>query len=280
MGKCEERRMGLWELDQPPYIPWLYEAHSQGDAFFAHSNMLIHGAREKVSILHLEEKDPSEAPYRWDHKFTIEPRFNVEGTTGAVTCDSIFLVGGLKNPHEGRRMDLKTEEWTPLPQLKEGRIDAASMMWDPHIYFILGGRDSSGRSLFSCEYLDTRTGVWFPFSRKIPLPLSGHAVTAYNDHAYISGGFSDGESRDEVWRCRISEQGPWDQLPSLKFKRHDHGMIEDGSGGLSVISGCYQYREKTKAVLEMETLTLGEQGEWETVGRLPFLNLFKATEMK
>ncbi|CAG0894662.1 unnamed protein product [Darwinula stevensoni] len=211
MGNDENGRFGMWEL--PKNTLWVQEEHSLLDVFLAQSSMLIHGTGGEVRILHLEGKDPHEAPHGWDHKLRIPPDFLVEGTSGVGIQDSLFLLGGKRNPCSGSRLDLHSYTWVDLPLMTQGREDAASVMLDAHTILALGGvNPKNGKTLSSCVRLDVRTREWIPFPSEIPLPISSHAVTLYDDHVYISGGFRDDESRGDVWKCGVNGGGPWENF--------------------------------------------------------------------
>ncbi|CAG0903998.1 unnamed protein product [Darwinula stevensoni] len=277
----KDARAGMWEILENTL--WVQEGCSAADVFLARSDMLIYGTGGEIRILHLEGKDPSEAPHGWDHNLRIAPSFPfiVDGTTGVGMGESLFLVGGHSNPRSGLRLDLHGGEWMPLPKVIEGRVDAALVMGDPHNILILGGRDPEKRQILSsCECLDTRQGAWSPFPLPIPLPIVGHAATIYGDHLCISGGWDGMESRGEVWRCRANEEGPWDTLPPLQLNRYFHGMTCGSAGELQVIGGIHQRKYDVSEVLSSEMLTFDEGRGWERQQDLPFKYVLKACEMK
>ncbi|CAG0893244.1 unnamed protein product [Darwinula stevensoni] len=271
--------VGIWEV--PENTRWVQQGFSIVDIFLAQSFMLIHGSEGEVRILHLEGKDPREAPHGWDHKICIPPTFSAEGTTGVGIRESLFLLGGKRNLCEGRSLDLHSEKWMNLPLMTQGRTNATSVMWNPDTILVMGGADPEKEMCLSCcEFLDLRIGQWSPFHLNMPLPVNSHAATLYNDHIYISGGFRAGESLGEVRRCRANGQGPWDPLPSLRFKRHLHGMMGFGTAGLQVIGGIYQKESELTSVLSTETLTLDGMRGWEIQLELPFKRVWKARSMK
>ncbi|CAG0899745.1 unnamed protein product [Darwinula stevensoni] len=278
LGKDKKAQVGMWEL--PKNTLWVQEEHSLSDVFLAQSSMLIHGTGGEVRILYLEGKDPHETPYGWNHKLQNPPEFIVEGTTGVGIRDSLFLLGGKRNPRSGHQLDLHSDTWMELPLMTQGREDAASVMLDAHTILVLGGVDPEKvKTLSSCVCLDVRTKLWIPFPSEIPLPISSHAVTLYDDHVYISGGFRDDASCREVWKCGVKGGGPWETLPSLQLDRHDHGMMGDGAGRFQVIGGKHQNGSKYMDVLSTETLTLDGGRGWETKHELPFMNVWKACAM-
>ncbi|CAG0901552.1 unnamed protein product [Darwinula stevensoni] len=62
---------------------------------------------EKVHILYLGGKDPSEELYGWDEVLHIPDPFFNKGTTGVVIQDSLFLLGGEKSPWEAGWLNVK-----------------------------------------------------------------------------------------------------------------------------------------------------------------------------
>ncbi|CAG0895366.1 unnamed protein product [Darwinula stevensoni] len=130
-------RGGVWEVNKNTC--WVGELISLTDFFLAHFGMLIHGAGGEVRILHLDGKDPHESPHEWDYKLRIPNNFIVKGTTGVGIRESIFLLGGKRNPREGRSIDLDSNKWTNLPLMTQGREEAASLMLDPNTILVLGG---------------------------------------------------------------------------------------------------------------------------------------------
>ncbi|CAG0888878.1 unnamed protein product [Darwinula stevensoni] len=263
MGIGEDGRGGIWEVLDHSSTLWVQGPCGTDDVVLVHSHRLIQCRGKEVKILHLGEKDPRQGPYEWDEAFHIPHPFRVNGTAGVVIHDTLFLLGGQDIPQEGRRLDLSSETWLNLPEMRLRRSRATSMMRDPYTILVLGGEDpETRRPLSSWECLDTRMRQWFPFPHDMPLPVSGHAVTTYNSHVYISGGWDGREAREEVWRCGINGDENWEELPSLNIKRHDHGMMGDVAKGLSIIGGRYiSEPEETVEVLETETLTL-DIGRW------------------
>ncbi|CAG0901768.1 unnamed protein product, partial [Darwinula stevensoni] len=243
MARGQDLRAGMWEV-HPSQTLWVNSPGGIGDVYLAHSGRLIHGTGGEVRILHLEEKDPREAPYRWDEVLRNPLQF-IRSTTGCIIQNSLFLLG---------------------------------MILDPHTILVLGGQDfEAEKQVSSCEYLDVRTGQWSSF-QDIPLPLSGLAATVYHDQLYISGGWDGMESRREVWRCRV-KGGQWEELPCLNNPRGHHGMMGNGKGGLSVIGGLFQRGSQYEEVLETETFTLDVRGGWVNQGTFPFDKIWKATDM-
>ena len=135
MGTGKDLEVGIWEFQRNTC--WVQQPHSGTDMFLAHSGMLIHGTGGEVHILHLEGKDPQDAPYGWDHKVPIPPPFYVERTMGVGISDSLCFLGGERNPHEGLRQDLHSGNWMDLPKMIQGRENAASVMLDPHTILVL-----------------------------------------------------------------------------------------------------------------------------------------------
>ena len=82
MGNGKDGRVGMWEVQRNTC--WVQQSQSSDDVFLSHSGMLIHGTGGEVHILHLEGKDPQDAPHGWDHKHPIPPPFFVERTMGVV----------------------------------------------------------------------------------------------------------------------------------------------------------------------------------------------------
>ncbi|CAG0898948.1 unnamed protein product [Darwinula stevensoni] len=278
VGRGKNGVPGMLEVLHSDSTLWVQQLYSEENVILAHSGRLIHGREMEVRIIHVEEKDPLEAPFEWDEVLRTPHQFHIKATTGVILQDSLFLFGGEGNLQEGRRLDLNKETWMSLFPLQGRRKAAASVMLDPHSILVLGGWDSEARRrLSSCERFDTRAGEW-SFFPHMPIPLSSHAVAVYNEYLYISGGFNEGVSQKDVWRCSVNGGGPWEKLPSLNINRHDHGIVRDGAGTLSVMGGRQLRDQKDVDVLETENFTLDEG--WVTQERLPFLSLLKATEME
>ncbi|CAG0888537.1 unnamed protein product [Darwinula stevensoni] len=283
MGTINERwgGGGIWELSTDPATFWINSHYSVSHVFLAHSNRLIHGRGETLHIFRLERKHINEAPYGWDVEFHIPPPFFIKGTSGVVIHSSLFLFGGEKSPREVGRLDLVTGSWENLLPMTNGRKGAVSVMSDPHTISLMGGEDpETKRTLFSCEYFDTRSGRWCTSHLDIPKPVASHAATVYKDHVYISGGWNGKETTKDVWRSRVTAGSPWESIPSLEIARSGHGIVQDSAGELSVIGGrkVFSDQEATQ-VLQTETLSLEEES-WKVGEKLPFRNLWRATEMK
>ena len=87
MGVSQNGRAGMWEIHEN--ILWVQEGYSTRDVFLVQSSILIHGTGGEVRILHLEGKDPREAPHGWDHDLVV-PSFFLERTTGSGIGDSLM----------------------------------------------------------------------------------------------------------------------------------------------------------------------------------------------
>ncbi|CAG0892573.1 unnamed protein product [Darwinula stevensoni] len=270
----------LWRKTQGERHRLKKDSYSNKDFFLADSDRLIHGGKEKIHILYLGGKNPRVSAYEWDEVLHIPDPYLIHATTGVVIGDSLFLLGGEGDPQGAHRLDLGSETWTTLSPMKAMRKNAGSVMWDPHTILMLGGWDPEARKcLSSCEYLDTRTKQWSLFPCDIPAPISAHAATLHKDHVYISGGSDGTETRGDGWRYSVTRRGEWELLPSLSKKRSFHGMVEDSSGGLSVIGGSFRLGLESTEVLETETLPTDEEG-WVIQEKLPFEALVMAKEMK
>ncbi|CAG0894268.1 unnamed protein product [Darwinula stevensoni] len=279
LGVDEDQIPGIWELRHPSPTLWVQSPHNVLDLFLTHSSRLIYCTGTKVEILAVEGKDPNEAPYGWDEVLHVPCPFFIKRTSGVVIGDSLVLLGGEKNPQEACQLDFRTETWTTLSPMREKRITAASVALDPHTLLVLGGSDLD-KTFSCCESLDVRTGQWSPSFETLPVPLSGHAVTVYDDHVYNSGGWDGNKSRGEVWRSKVNGLGPWEALSSLNIERHNHGMMGDSVGGLSVVGGRQQTSFGSTEIVATETLSLdGGQG-WATNVKLPFKKVWQATDMK
>ncbi|CAG0890826.1 unnamed protein product [Darwinula stevensoni] len=280
MGKGEYGPSGVWEVTQPHKNLWVQVPTGTADVFLAHKDRLIHCKGGEVHIFHLQGKDPNESPYGWDEVLHIPRPFFILGSTGTIVQESLFLFGGAGNSQEVRSLDLGSEKWMPLSPMRNKRLFAASVMWDPHTVLVMGGANPEARGPISnCECFDTRTAEWIPFPHHFPVSLHSYAATIYNDHVYISGGIGGDETRGQVWRFSVKGGEAWETLPSLNMKRQHHGMIGD-KGRLFVLGGTQRRGNEDIMVLEMETLALDGRRRWVTEEKFPFKNIFKATEMK
>ncbi|CAG0902603.1 unnamed protein product [Darwinula stevensoni] len=267
LGANERKtKYGIWEVFpwEVPHLPptqWFQTNESVVDLFLAHSGRLIYGREKEVRIFHLGKKNPCEAPWKnWGEKFPVHDPFSIQFTAGAISYDSLFLMGGERNPQKVLQLDLYTGIWMPLSPLEVGRKSAVAVMRNPHTIMVLGGEDPEKRLLSSCEFLDTRenSSKWVPFTHDIPTPVDNHAVTLCNDRVYISGGWNGRESMKNVFKMDVN--GGWEELPPLILKRQYHGMINDGER-LTVIGGRKAKETNggsgaREEVLMTETLTL------------------------
>ncbi|CAG0886139.1 unnamed protein product [Darwinula stevensoni] len=271
MGRNKNLLPGYWEI-HPSTTLWVRDQHRINDVFLAHTEKLIHGTWKNIHILHLHEEEHVTAPFGWDETLPVRNGFLIDGTAGAAIDDSLFLVGGKSNSEEVLQLNLETEKWCELPNMKEKRTRAALVMKDPHTILVLGGQDPQTRNyLSSCECLDIRMLKPLKFP-DLPYSLSDHAVTVSHQYIYISGGWDGQQSLGQVHRMKVNEVGPWETLPSFKIARFNHGMVEDSAGKLLAIGGRYKRPEQRDSIYVQETEKFTEDG-WKSDGELPLIRV-------
>jgi len=186
----------------------------------------------------------------WTTLFTM-PKDRARGAGGAVVHDhKLYMVGGLTNGHWDGHVkwfdvyDLKTGEWTVLPDMPRFRDHFNAVIVKERLYLI-GGRMSSAKTeeVFeltedSIDVYDFKTSKWTTLESKLPTQRAGNAAIAVQNEILVVGGESNSQTKAhaEVEAFNVLK-GEWKTYPSLLDGRHGTQLIYH-KGALYIASGC------------------------------------------
>ncbi len=171
--------------------------------------------------------------------------------TAVLAADGrIFAIGGTSSLADAgvsltaEAFDPQTQTWSRLPNLPEGREEAASAALADGTVVVVGGMDWSAdpQVTDSMATLSPGASAWKTLPSRMLNPRSGHELVQLPEGGLIAfGGFvdlSDLTERVETW----SVQTPvWSSLPSMPTPRLDFAAVP-GPGGTAYLLGGYDVR--------------------------------------
>lgn len=154
---------------------------------------------------------------RWTlHQDMPSPRSNL----ALVSFEAQFYAIGGDGPAgvsaAVERFDPLDDAWTPLASKPTAVADIQGGVLGGRIY-VPGGRDAEGQPTDVTEVYEVDRNRWMSTAR-LPRPLSGYALVAFEGHLYLFGGWDGAVYRDEILRYdplgdRWEEEGrlpfPW-----------------------------------------------------------------------
>ena len=155
---------------------------------------------------------------------------NVTKVINSMNND-IFVIGGMGE--DGKlhgfveRFNFHTQTWTPLAELKVGRIFSQAVLLKNQI-LVCGGATSS--SLDDCtdsiEILDLNANppTWQHFAVKLPIKVSGHKCIVYGNRLLIIGGRTKAYFFDTIYELLLVPPYSFKLLCHMKRKRVGHGV--------------------------------------------------------
>lgn len=184
-------------------------------------------------------------------KGSAMPAGRERGGAGTVLHgDKIYLVCGNTNGHWNGfvpwvdMLDLKTGQWTPLPDAPHARDHFQAALVDGKIV-AAGGRRSYAETkqtfnltVTEVDVYDIAAGRWTTMKGQIPTPRAGCMSVARDGKVVVIGGESDRQpqAHAEVEAFTLAE-GSWSAWPSLNQGRHGTGAAFIGNE-LYVAAGC------------------------------------------
>lgn len=195
--------------------------------------------------------DPQKNEWSWGDQI---PPLRRRGSAGVVLRDDkLYLACGIINGHTNGWVnifdsyDLKTGEWTVLPDAPRARDHFEAALVDGKLY-LAGGRRSSAithqvfdLTIPEVDVFDFQSNAWstLPPSSNLPILRAGASTVAVGSDLIVFGGESMKQlpAHSEV-EALDTLTGKWRGLPSLLEGRHGTGVISyDGTFYTCVGSG-------------------------------------------
>lgn len=195
---------------------------------------LIGGFPKETPVPNLWWYDP--AADAWEKGAEI-PEDRRRGTAGSVVHgDKLYLVGGNTNGHFNGfvpwldSLDLKTGEWTRLPDAPHARDHFQAGIVDGKIY-AAGGRRTHAetKNIFNLtvpevDVYDIATGKWSTLADPIPTPRAGTPTVVRDGRVIVIGGESGvGKGIHGEVEALVAATGKWESLPPMGEPRHSGG---------------------------------------------------------
>jgi len=159
------------------------------------------------------------------------PQIGIEMSTIQQQQHDIYVVGGRSPDLHGPGAAVDTVEmyssttrcWESAQQMEEARVDHRVVGLLGALY-VVGGLDTRGSCLTSCERLRPNVGRWETLP-PMSVARANPALAIVADELCVTGGTSDG--RNSLATCeRFSpSSGSWSPLPSLLVPRVKHTAL-------------------------------------------------------
>lgn len=159
------------------------------------------------------------------------------GAGAALHDDKIYLACGIRDGHRGDHKkwldvyDLKTQEWSVLPDAPRPRDHFQIAIVDEKIYAIGGRTTRSAQNPFAntmteVDVFDMESQTWSTLEQGLPTPRAGHFMVTIGKHILVLGGesFYQEPGHSEVERLNTTTL-TWSELPLLPQGRHGTGAI-------------------------------------------------------
>jgi N-acetylneuraminic acid mutarotase len=171
------------------------------------------------------------------------PEDRRRGTAGSVLHgDKLYLVGGNTNGHFNGfvpwldSFDLKTGEWTRLPDAPHARDHFQAAIVDGKIYAAGGRRThAEAKNIFNLtvpevDVYDIASGKWSTLADPIPTPRAGTPTLVRDGRVIVIGGESGvGKGIHGEVEALVAATGKWETLPPMGEPRHSGGADFIGS---------------------------------------------------
>eukprot|EP00118_Oscarella_pearsei_P009849 m.57751 g.57751 ORF g.57751 m.57751 type:complete len:596 (+) comp34758_c0_seq3:50-1837(+) len=146
-----------------------------------------------------------------------------------VPPETIYVMGGRNSRHclnTAEKYDIETDEWTPVPPMKEVRTAVGLASVDGVLYAVGGERETPSLHqtlyLSSCEKFDPRKGCWQSVS-SMHFQRSFVGVTSYDGRLFVFGG-EDGDTSYNSVECYDHNINQWMVLPDMRLNRSGAGV--------------------------------------------------------
>ena len=146
-------------------------------------------------------------------------------------CNDIVVIGGMGDFEEHlysvERYSFSNQTWTPLAELKVGRIFSQAVLFKNQI-LVCGGTTSFNpdECTDSVEVLDLNVHppMWQKFAVNLPIKVSGHKCIVYGNRLLIIGGQTEeGDVADTIYELLLVPPFSSKLLCHMKNRRAGHG---------------------------------------------------------
>ena len=177
---------------------------------------------------------------------------NVNNNDGAQAIDpavpdnnqDIIILGGwyaseLKNVlNTFEKYSILQGTSTQLPRLNLPRAESASCVYNGDVIVAGGWDGQDGTDLIEILKMKQNPLRWTMFDGKLPVKLSGHDVTVYQDKLYIIGGYNWTEKNpsDAIYELSLAPPYTVKLLARMPQPRRDH-RAEIVNGKLFILGG-------------------------------------------
>jgi hypothetical protein len=134
---------------------------------------------------------------------------------------------------------------TQLPRMNHPRVASASCVYNGDV-IVAGGHDGqAGTDLIEILKMNQHPLRWTMFDGKLPVMLSEHDVTVYQDKLYIIGGYNGNEKKtsDAIYELSLAPPYTVKLLARMPQPRRDHGA-EIVNGKLFILGGTTTSQSK------------------------------------
>ncbi|MEM6319926.1 MAG: kelch repeat-containing protein [Bacteroidota bacterium] len=174
---------------------------------------------------------------KWKRGAAI-PQNRLRGGAGTALLDNkIYLSCGIKDGHRGDHKswldvyDLKTGEWTQLPDAPRPRDHFQSVIADGKLYNVGGRTTIAAQNPFKhtigeVDVFDFATKTWSTIKDLIPTQRAGNFTLLLGEEILVLGGesFAQQAAHSEV-EALNTQTHRWSQLPNLPVGRHGTGAV-------------------------------------------------------
>ncbi|CAB3983569.1 E3 ubiquitin- ligase NRDP1-like [Paramuricea clavata] len=157
--------------------------------------------------------------------------------------DIIILGGRCSDKKDGvlntaEKFNIVEGKSTQLPRMNLARAELASCVYNSDV-IVTGGHDGqAGTDLIEVLKMNQHALRWTMFDGKLPVKLSAHDVTVYQEKLYIIGGFNWNEKKtsDAIYELSLAPPYTVKLLARMPQPRRDH-RAEIVNGKLFILGG-------------------------------------------
>ena len=190
---------------------------------------------EELPVEDIYVYNPEKDAWRTEGKI---PSDRARGSAGIVIDkDMLYIVCGIRDGHRGDhkkwldRYNLKTKEWTQLPDAPLARDHFQAAIVNGKIYALAGRTTISADNPFkhtigTVDVYDVDNGHWSTLPEDLPTWRAGSFVMVMGDELIVIGGesFTQEKAHSEVEALNVITK-KWRSLPSLPIGRHGTGIV-------------------------------------------------------
>jgi hypothetical protein len=157
---------------------------------------------------------------------------NVANVVNSMNSTDIVVLGGedpksMKALSSVERFNFFNQTWTPLAELKIGRIGAAAVVFENQI-LVCGGAINidldDGTDSIEVLDLNVNPPTWQEFAVNLPVKVGFHQCVVYGNRLLIIGGTTKGKVLDTIYELLLVPPYSSKLLCRMKKKRVAHGV--------------------------------------------------------